>query len=123
MFRHFSKQEVRNLVFLAVPVFLGQIAQIAMTFVDTVVAGRAGAVDMAAVAVATSFWIPGTMFGQGLIMAITPLVAQALGANNRVTSRHFLRQGLWLAVVISILLMGIFLAISKTSCNRLHKGT
>lgn len=114
MFRHFSKQEVRNLVFLAVPVFLGQIAQIAMTFVDTVVAGRAGAVDMAAVAVATSFWIPGTMFGQGLIMAITPLVAQALGANNRITSRHFLRQGLWLAVVISILLMGIFLAISKT---------
>ena len=48
MFRHFSKQEARNLVFLAVPVFLGQIAQIAMSFVDTVVAGRAGTVDMAA---------------------------------------------------------------------------
>ena len=52
MFRHFSKQEARTLVFLAVPVFLGQIAQIAMSFVDTVVAGRAGTVDMAAVAVA-----------------------------------------------------------------------
>lgn len=114
MFRHFSKQEARNLVFLAVPVFLGQIAQIAMSFVDTVVAGRAGTVDMAAVAVATSFWIPGTMFGQGLLMAITPLVAQALGAGNRIKSRHFLRQGLWLAAGISVLLMAVFLVISRT---------
>ena len=70
MFRHFSKQEARNLVFLAIPVFLGQIAQIAMSFVDTVVAGRASTVDMAAVAVATSFWIPGTMFGQGLLFGL-----------------------------------------------------
>ena len=114
MFRHFSRQEARNLVFLAIPVFLGQIAQIAMSFVDTVVAGRAGTVDMAAVAVATSFWIPGTMFGQGLIMAITPLVAQALGAGNRIKSRHFLRQGLWLAAGISLLLMAIFMVISHT---------
>ncbi len=114
MFRHFSKQETRNLVSLAIPVFLGQIAQIAMSFVDTVVAGRASAVDMAAVAVATSFWIPGIMFGQGLIMAITPLVAQALGAGNRNKSRHFLRQGLWLALAISALLMTIFLSISFT---------
>lgn len=114
MFRHFSKQETRNLVLLAVPVFLGQIAQIAMSFVDTVVAGRAGAVDMAAVAVATSFWIPGTMFGQGLIMAITPLVAQAVGAGDRLQSRRFLRQGLWLAAGISLLLMAIFLIISQT---------
>ena len=114
MFRHFSKQEARNLVFLAIPVFLGQIAQIAMSFVDTVVAGRASTVDMAAVAVATSFWIPGTMFGQGLLMAITPLVAQATGSGNRPQSRHFLRQGLWLAVAISLLLMAIFLVISRT---------
>ena len=114
MFRHFSKQEARNLFLLAVPVFLGQIAQIAMSFVDTVVAGRSSSVDMAAVAVATSFWIPGIMFGQGLIMAITPLVAQTLGAGDRLKSRHFLRQGLWLALVISILLMAVFLVISQT---------
>lgn len=114
MFRHVSKTEARNLIVLAIPVFLGQIAQIAMSFVDTVVAGRASAADMAAVAVATSFWIPGTMFGQGLIMAITPLTAQALGAGERSQCRQFLRQGLWLALAISFLLMGIFFAISAT---------
>lgn len=112
MFRHVSKKEARNLIVLAIPVFLGQIAQIAMSFADTVVAGRASAADMAAVAVATSFWIPGTMFGQGLIMAITPLTAQALGAGGKIQSRQFLRQGLWLALGISFLLMAVFFAIS-----------
>jgi len=114
MFRHFSPREARNLVSLAIPVYLGQIAQIAMSFVDTVVAGQSSAVDMAAVAVATSFWIPGIMFGQGLIMALTPLVAQALGAGDTRQSAHFLRQGLWLAAVISAFLMGLFGIISHT---------
>lgn len=114
LFKHFSRREARTLLFLALPVFLGQIAQIGMSFVDTVVAGRSGAVDMAAVAVATSFWIPGIMFGQGLIMATTPLVAQTLGAGNRKESRRFLRQGIWLSAVISMLLMAIFLFISST---------
>ena len=111
MLRYFNRQEARELIALAVPVFLGQIAQIAMSFVDTVVAGRSSSVDMAAVAVATSFWIPGIMFGQGLIMAITPLVAQSMGAGER-EERRFLRQGIWLALGISVLLMAFFLMVS-----------
>ena len=45
MFRQFSPREVVNLVTLAIPVYLGQIAQIAMSFVDTVVAGQSSAVE------------------------------------------------------------------------------
>lgn len=114
VFKNFSLKEARSLIALAIPVYLGQIAQIAMSFVDTVVAGQSSAVDMAAVAVATSFWIPGIMFGQGLIMALTPLVAQTIGAGDAKQSAHFLRQGLWLAAVISALLMGLFGIISHT---------
>ncbi len=110
----FDFREARKILLLAIPVFLGQIAQIAMSFVDTVVAGQYSAVDMAAVAVATSFWIPGIMFGQGLIMALTPLVAQSTGAGDSRLSLHFLRQGLWLAALISALLMTLFFAISRT---------
>ncbi|MBR3881281.1 MAG: MATE family efflux transporter [Mailhella sp.] len=114
MLSKFSFAEAKSLIALAIPVYLGQIAQIAMSFVDTVVAGQSSAVDMAAVAVATSFWIPGIMFGQGLIMALTPLVAQSLGAGDRSQCAHFLRQGLWLAALISLLLMGLFWGIAST---------
>ena len=114
MLKRFNFTEARSLVSLAIPVYLGQLAQIAMSFVDTVVAGQSSAVDMAAVAVATSFWIPGIMFGQGLIMALTPLVAQSIGAGDRRQCAHFLRQGLWLAAFISMLLMGLFGVIAYT---------
>ena len=49
MFKQFSIKEAKALIGLAIPVYLGQIAQIAMSFVDTVVAGQSSAVDMAAV--------------------------------------------------------------------------
>ena len=122
MFRNFSLSEARSLTALAIPVYLGQIAQIAMSFVDTVVAGQSSAVDMAAVAVATSFWIPGIMFGQGLIMALTPLVAQSIGAGDRSQCAHFLRQGLWLAALISVLLMGLFGIIAARALQLLKKA-
>ncbi|EPC0961781.1 MATE family efflux transporter, partial [Escherichia coli] len=46
--------EARLLLALAIPVILAQIAQTAMGFVDTVMAGGYSATDMAAVAIGTS---------------------------------------------------------------------
>ena len=54
-----------------------------MGFIDTVMAGRVSAVDMAAVAVGTSLWLPAILFVQGLLMAFTPLFAHYNGANNQ----------------------------------------
>lgn len=104
MKRFFSASDARTLASLAVPVFLAQLTLMSMGFVDAVVAGRAGTVDMAAVAVANSFWMPGNLFGQGLLMAITPLVAQTVGAGGKETG-SFLRQGVWLSLLIAVFLM------------------
>lgn len=111
-FRLFRLAEARILVTLAAPVFLAQIAQTSMGFVDIVVAGRSSATDMAAVAVASSFWMPTMLFGQGMLMAITPLVAQTLGAGRSEGVGRFLRQGAWLALIVAALLMVIIYGIS-----------
>lgn len=111
-FRCFEAAEARRLFTLAVPVFLAQIAQTSMGFVDTVVAGKASATDMASVAVASSFWMPTMLFGQGMLMAITPLVAQALGSGGREGIGRFLRQGVWLALAVAALLMAVVYGIS-----------
>lgn len=50
--------EARQLLALAIPVILAQVAQTAMGFVDTVMAGGYSATDMAAVAIGTSIWLP-----------------------------------------------------------------
>lgn len=108
----FRTSEIRSLLTLAAPVFLAQLAQTSMAFVDTVMAGRAGAADMAAVAVASSFWVPAMLFGQGMLMSVTPLVAQALGADSGEGTGRFLRQGAWLALPVAALLMGVIYVVS-----------
>lgn len=63
--------EARQLLALAIPVILAQVAQTAMGFVDTVMAGGYSATDMAAVAIGTSIWLPAILFGHGLLLALT----------------------------------------------------
>lgn len=108
-----TSKELKLLITLALPVFLAQIAQTSMGFVDTVVAGRVGAVDMAGVAVASSFWMPLTMFAMGFLMPITPLVSQARGAGNFEGLGRYLRQGAWMALGLTIALMIAFTFIAE----------
>ncbi len=89
--------EARLLLALAIPVILAQIAQTAMGFVDTVMAGGYSATDMAAVAIGTSIWLPAILFGHGLLLALTPVIAQLNGSGRRERIAHQVRQGFWLA--------------------------
>lgn len=89
--------EARQLLALAIPVILAQVAQTAMGFVDTVMAGGYSATDMAAVAIGTSIWLPAILFGHGLLLALTPVVAQLNGSGRRERIAPQVRQGFWLA--------------------------
>lgn len=97
--------EARQLLALAIPVILAQIAQTAMGFVDTVMAGGYSATDMAAVAIGTSIWLPAILFGHGLLLALTPTIAQLNGSGRRDRIAHQVRQGFWLAGMVSVLVM------------------
>lgn len=98
-------QEARQLLSLAIPVIIAQVALTAMGFVDTVMAGGYSATDMAAVAIGTSIWFPAILFGHGLLLALTPTVAQLNGSGRRHRIAHQVGQGFWLAGIISVLLM------------------
>ncbi|CCG87188.1 MATE family efflux transporter [Erwinia piriflorinigrans] len=97
--------EARQLLALAIPVILAQVAQTSMGFVDTVMAGAVSATDMAAVAVGTSIWLPVILFGHGLLLALTPVVAQLNGSGRRALIAHQVRQAYWLAGIVAVLVM------------------
>jgi len=97
--------EARQLLALAIPVILAQVAQTAMGFVDTIMAGAVSATDMAAVAVGTSIWLPAILFGHGLLLALTPTVAQFNGSGRRERIAEQVRQGYWLALAVALLIM------------------
>lgn len=97
--------EARQLLALALPVIFAQVAQTAMGFVDTVMAGGYSATDMAAVAIGTSIWFPAILFGHGLLLAMTPVIAQLNGSGRRDRIAHQVSQGFWLAGAVSVLIM------------------
>jgi len=88
---------------LAIPIMIAQISQTAMGFVDTVMAGRVSAQDLAAVALGGSIWLPVFLAFGGILMATTPIVAHLIGANQQQTSRLTLHQGSCIAAILGLL--------------------
>ena len=104
---HRYKEEASSLIKLATPVLIASVAQTGMGFVDTVMAGGVSATDMAAVSVAASIWLPSILFGVGLLMALVPVVAQLNGSGRRVKIPFEIQQGIVLALLISVPIIGV----------------
>ncbi|GAA3892329.1 MATE family efflux transporter [Gibbsiella dentisursi] len=112
-------KEARSLLALAIPVIIAQVSQTAMGVVDTIMAGSYSATDMAAVAVGTSIWLPAILFGHGLVLALTPVIAQLNGAGRRERIAHQVNQGFWLASAVSVLIIAV-LYNSKFVIDMMH---
>ncbi|MGR5348675.1 MATE family efflux transporter [Vibrio mediterranei] len=106
-FRPFSRftRESGALMHLSVPIILTQLATQAMGFVDTTMAGQVSAVDLAAIALGASLWIPVLLLLRGVIMALTPVVAFHRGARDYSAISVELFQMVWLALLSSALLV------------------
>lgn len=100
------QKEGRNLLRLAGPILTAHLAQQALAFTDTVMAGRVGSADLAGVAVGASLWIPISLFLYGVLLAVTPMVAQLHGAGRTEEVGPLTRRGIWLA--LPMVLMAIF---------------
>lgn len=87
---------------IGLPVIIAQLLQMSMNFVDTVMAGNLSAEDLAGVAVGGAVFIPFMMLAAGILMAVTPIVAQLVGARNFEEIGVNARQGLWLSLMLSI---------------------
>ncbi|USD35659.1 MULTISPECIES: MATE family efflux transporter [Ferrimonas] len=105
---HSRLYQVKSLIRLALPVLAAQLAQTMMGFIDTVMAGRVSASDMAAVAIGTSIWLPTILFFAGILMALTPMVAHLHGAKQEQKIRPLVHQGIYMALLCGVIAMGVF---------------
>lgn len=64
-------EEIRTLLLLGWPIMVAQLAQSAIGFIDTLMAARAGANDLAAIALGSSLWLPLFLALGGILMATT----------------------------------------------------
>ena len=109
--------EIKTQLKLAIPAFFAQIAMTSMGLVDMVMTGRIKniegqeAVDMASVALAGSLWMPLLLFSQAII-AIIPSISQLFATRENDKIAHIFRQGIWLAVFLTVPFMLIIFSIS-----------
>ena len=102
------KTEGRALLALSAPILAAQLSQQVLAFIDTVMAGRVSATDLAGVAVGTSLWGPLLLFIYGVMLAVTPLVAQLHGSGRTDETGPLVRRGILVAlplVLVAILVL------------------
>lgn len=95
-------KEALCILALGFPIIITQVAQASIGFVDTLVAGQYGTLDLAAVALGSSIWIPLFLTFSGVLMITTPLIAQATGGNDRRKIALVFKQGIWIALALSV---------------------
>jgi len=94
--------ETRSLWQLAWPILVGQLATIGMSVTDVAMAGHASAQDLAGVSLGVSIWNMTILTLMGLLMSVSPVVAQHVGAQELAAVPHVVRQGLWKALAAGL---------------------
>ncbi|NOU49297.1 MATE family efflux transporter [Pseudoalteromonas sp. JBTF-M23] len=97
----FSYWEGKRLLQLATPVFFAQITLVLMSVVDTMMAGQVSANDLAALSIATGIWNPLIFSLQGILLAITGIVAHCHGAKDLTSIKSHFQQGMYLALILA----------------------
>lgn len=97
--------ELKALWTLALPLALAQAGQALMGLVDTAVVGRLSETAQAAAGLGNSLTFTVMFFGMGVMMALDPLVSQAIGANRPADARSHYWTGVWLALTTSVVLL------------------
>lgn len=103
--REQRKADIRTIARLGGPLLANNLAITGMSLADTVMAGHLGAVQLAGLAVGAAYWHLFLFIAFGTLMAVSPSVAHANGANDSTGVAAYVRQAWWLAIVLSVLLV------------------
>ena len=112
--------EMRALLWLGVPMAAAQLAQFFVFTIDILMIGRISPEDLAAAALGTVIYFFLWMLGSGPVNAVSPLVSQALGAdqNDRKDARRSVRMALWVIFMMTPIIV-MMLTFTEPLANKM----
>lgn len=96
------RTEVSTLLKIGIPIVGTQLLGMGLNVTDTIMAGNLSAADLAGVAVGNALYLPVSLFGMAILIAINPIVSQYLGARKFDEIGKSARQTLWMVLFLSI---------------------
>jgi len=106
-------KESKHFFKIGIPIFGSQLSYMIMHTTDTIVSGRYSSEELAGLVLAGAFTFPVYMLFQGIMFAITPIVAQLYGSREFIKIGQKMRQIFWIAIAIAFSIFLIFLFLSK----------
>ncbi len=103
-----SRGLVGELLRLGWPVLVAQLAVMANSVIDTIMAGRYGTLDLAAVGIGSSIYFSVFVALMGVLLALTPIVAHLHGAGRHADIGEEVRQSAWLAAALALISLILF---------------
>jgi MATE family multidrug resistance protein len=100
--RLLAPAELREMAHLAAPAVLIQVGIMSMGVVDTIMSGHISAETLAAVALGNLYVFNALVFGMGVLLALDPIVAQAVGARDDAAVSSAVQRAVALAAVLSV---------------------
>ncbi|MFL0437715.1 MATE family efflux transporter [Bacillus pumilus] len=101
------RAKVRLFLTMLIPILITQAGLSLITFLDTVMSGKVSAEDLAGVAIGSSIWTPVYTGLAGILMAVTPIVAQLMGAGHKKEVPKAVFQAIYLSFLLSICVITI----------------
>src|SRR5450759_5188645 len=91
-----------QLIHLAWPVLVAQLAMMANAVIDTAMAGRLSAIDLASVGIAASIMATVLMTLISVLLALPPIIAHLYGAGRGADVGREIHQSVWISLVLAL---------------------
>ncbi|WP_411747984.1 MATE family efflux transporter, partial [Psychrobacillus psychrotolerans] len=105
-------EKSKYMIKIVLPILITQIALYLMTFFDILMTSKYSITHLAGVSIGSSLWVPVYTALTGILIGITPIVAQLIGAKKKKDVRTFVHQGFYIGILLAIVVfVGIFLVI------------
>ncbi|QFF98922.1 MATE family efflux transporter [Psychrobacillus glaciei] len=93
-----------QMIKIVVPILVTQVALYLMTFFDVLMTSKFSIDHLAGVSIGSSLWVPVYTGLTGILLGITPIVAQLMGAKKKEDVPIFVQQGFYIAIVLAIVI-------------------
>ncbi|MBP2239612.1 MATE family multidrug resistance protein [Cytobacillus eiseniae] len=103
--------KLKQIFILLIPILVTQLGMFSMVFFNTIMSGKYDSTDLAGVAIGSSIWNPVFTGLSGILLAVSPIVAQLVGEKKSKEVTSVVKNGVYLAIMIAavVIIIGTFL--------------
>lgn len=117
------KEKIKQIFILLIPILITQLGMFSMVFFNTILSGKYNSSDLAGVAIGSSIWNPVFTGLSGILLAVSPIVAQRFGEKKNKEVSSIVVNGVYLLLMIALIVIVLGFFLLDPLLNRMNLPT